>query len=75
MSQGHAKSIAIVGIGCRFPGGVDTHESFAAMLREGRQAVGDIPADRVDRQRYYDPVLQTPGKSNARFGGYLDNFD
>ncbi len=75
MNEVHARSIAIVGIGCRFPGGVDTHESFRRMLREGRQAVGDIPPDRIDLQRFYESAPQTPGKMNTRFGGYLSDID
>ena len=67
--------IAIVGIGCRFPGGVTTHASFLAMLREGRQAIGDIPADRMDLKRFYDPALRSPGKMSARYGGYLSDID
>lgn len=68
-------ALAIVGIGCRFPGGVSTHASFLAMLREGRQGIGDIPADRIDLKRYYDPMLRMPGKTSARHGGYLPDID
>ena len=68
-------ALAIVGIGCRFPGGVSTHASFLAMLREGRQAIGDIPADRIDLKRYYDPTLRMPGKMSVRHGGYLPDID
>jgi acyl transferase domain-containing protein/acyl carrier protein len=75
MSETHARSIAIVGIGCRFPGGVDTPESFRRMLIEGRQAVGDIPPDRVDLKRFYGSARQTPGKMHTRFGGYLSDID
>jgi len=38
--------IAIIGIGCRFPGGVDDAESFWKLLIEGRDAVRDVPPDR-----------------------------
>jgi phthiocerol/phenolphthiocerol synthesis type-I polyketide synthase B len=75
MSEDHAKSIAIVGIGCRFPGGVDTHEAFLSMLREGRQGIGEIPSDRIDLQRFYDPTPRTPGKIMSRLGGYLSDID
>ncbi len=40
------EGIAIVGIGCRFPGGVNDAESFWKLLVEGREAVAEIPADR-----------------------------
>lgn len=68
-------ALAIVGIGCRFPGGVNSHASFWAMLQEGRQGIGDIPADRIDVERYYDPTLRTPGKMSVRLGGYLPDID
>lgn len=75
MSAARRDSIAIVGMGCRFPGDVDTHAALWALLREGRQAIEDIPADRVDIQRFYDPAPQTPGRTSARFGGYLRDID
>ena len=45
------------------------------MLREGRQAIGDIPADRMDLKRFYDPAVRSPGKMSARYGGYLSDID
>ena len=75
MSEADTRSIAIVGIGCRFPGGADDPEQFWTMLCEGSQAVGDIPADRIDLRRYYDAAPQTPGKTIARYGGYLKDID
>lgn len=75
MNEADARSIAIVGIGCRFPGGADDPEQFWAMLREGGQAIFDIPPDRIDLQRYYDAAPQTPGKTIARYGGYLKDID
>jgi len=75
MISDDARSIAIVGIGCRFPGGVNDPEQFWAMLRDGRQGVGDIPDDRIDLKRFYDAAPQTPGKTMARYGGYLADID
>jgi len=40
------EGIAIIGIGCRFPGGVNDTESFWKLLVEGREAVSDVPPDR-----------------------------
>jgi myxalamid-type polyketide synthase MxaE and MxaD len=75
MSMADARSVAIIGIGCRFPGGADDPEQFWTMLCEGRQAVDDIPADRIDLQRYYHATPKTPGKTIARYGGYLKDID
>lgn len=66
--------IAVVGIGCRFPGAQNKAE-FWEMLSEGRDAIREVPADRWDIDAYYDPNPQTPGKMNSRWGGFLDRVD
>ena len=74
----HREPIAVVGIGCRLPGGVRSAEDFWALLDEGRDAIVDIPADRWSTDRYYESE-RTPGKSRVRRGGFLtgpvDEFD
>ncbi len=67
--------IAIVGIGCRFPGGVDSPGTFWQLLLEKGDAIGEIPRDRFDLDVYYDPTPSTPGKVNTRFGGFLSGID
>src|SRR5262249_29794095 len=70
--------IAIVGIGCRFPGGANDPDSFWTLLRGGVDAISEIPADRWDPRVFYDPQPGTPGKTNARWGGFIrgvDQFD
>jgi acyl transferase domain-containing protein/acyl carrier protein len=67
--------IAIVGIGCRFPGGVTDAASFWQLLVEGRDAIGEIPGDRIDLARYYDPRPATPGRMMTRRGGFLERID
>ncbi|NUP27210.1 MAG: SDR family NAD(P)-dependent oxidoreductase [Nocardia sp.] len=63
--------IAIVGIGCRFGGGIDSPESFWDFVVEKRDAVVEIPPDRWDYRRYYDPEKRTPGRSYTRHGAFL----
>jgi acyl transferase domain-containing protein/NADPH:quinone reductase-like Zn-dependent oxidoreductase/NADP-dependent 3-hydroxy acid dehydrogenase YdfG/acyl carrier protein len=67
--------IAVVGMGCRLPGGVVDGESFWTLLREGRDAVTRVPADRWDADAYYDPDPDEPGKMVTRQGGFLDRVD
>ncbi|MEI7864136.1 MAG: SDR family NAD(P)-dependent oxidoreductase [Chthoniobacterales bacterium] len=67
--------IAIVGIGIRFPGGLNDVESFWKFLLEGRDAVTEIPADRWSIERYYDPEPGIPGKTIAKWGGFIDGID
>jgi len=69
------ESIAIIGIGCRFPGGINDTGSFWKLLMEGREAVGEIPADRWNIERYFDSEPGLPGKSIAKRGGFLDSID
>ena len=67
--------IAIIGIGCRFPGGVNDAESFWKLLVEGREAVCEVPPDRWNVERYYDPEPGVAGKSIAKRGGFLEQID
>ncbi|MDC2952683.1 type I polyketide synthase, partial [Streptomyces heilongjiangensis] len=68
---GRQEPVAIVGIGCRFPGGADTPEAFWRLLVEGRDAVTDLPADRGwDLDAVLDPAGGT-GTSYARRGAFL----
>ena len=69
------EGIAIIGIGCRFPGGVNDTESFWKLLAEGRDAVSEVPADRWNIERFYDAEPGVTGKSIAKRGGFLDDID
>jgi len=71
----HKDRIAIIGIGCRFPGGVNDAESFWKLLIERRDAVSDVPADRWNVERYYDREPAIPGKTFVKRGGFLDQID
>ena len=70
-----SEPIALVGIGCRFPGGADTPDSFWDLLQGGVDAVREIPADRWDREALYDPSALAPGKMTTRWGGFLEGVD
>ncbi|MDZ7963680.1 MAG: beta-ketoacyl synthase N-terminal-like domain-containing protein [Nostoc sp. DedSLP03] len=67
--------IAIVGIGCRFPGGVQSPGSFWNLLQNGRDAITEIPGDRWNVNKFYHPDPVEPGKTYSRCGGFLDQID
>ncbi len=67
--------IAIVGVGCRFPGNANDPASFWHLLHEGIDAVGEVPSGRWDVDAYYDPNPGTPGKTYTKQGGYIQQVD
>lgn len=67
--------IAIIGLACRFPGGVRDALSYWSLLRDGVDAIREIPRDRWDADAYYDPSLDAPGKMATRWGGFVDDID
>ena len=67
--------IAIIGIGCRFPGGINHPDALWKLLVEGREAVSDVPPDRWNVERFYDAEPGIAGKSIARRGGFVDGID
>jgi phthiocerol/phenolphthiocerol synthesis type-I polyketide synthase B len=69
------RDVALVGIGCRFPGNVVDVASFWAFLCSGSNAIGEIPTDRIDVATYFDPDPATPGKILVNRGGYLERVD
>jgi acyl transferase domain-containing protein/aryl carrier-like protein len=74
VSSSH-EPIAIIGIGCRFPGGADSPQAFWKLLCEGVNAIRTIPPDRWNFKRFFDAEPGTPGKTNARWGGFIDDID
>jgi len=63
--------IAIVGMGCRFPGGAVDPDTFWRLLRDGVDGIGEVPPDRWDLDAYYDPDPDAPGKMSTRWGGFV----
>ncbi|HMJ22270.1 MAG TPA: beta-ketoacyl synthase N-terminal-like domain-containing protein, partial [Terriglobales bacterium] len=66
--------IAIIGIGCRFPGAHGA-QAFWHLLRAGVDAITEVPAERFNLHAFYDPDPAIPGKINTRWGGFLDQVD
>ncbi|WP_203721070.1 type I polyketide synthase, partial [Paractinoplanes brasiliensis] len=64
--------IAIVGMGCRFPGGANSPQQLWELLAEGRDAISEFPSDRGwDLDAVYDPTGERPGTSYSNHGGFV----
>lgn len=75
VSVNEQADIAIIGLGCRFPGGIDGQESFWQSLVNGEDSVTDIAKKRWDSELFFDVDPDAPGKMYSRWGGLLDNVD
>src|SRR4028118_655381 len=75
LERKQTEPIAIIGMGCRFPGGANDPESFWQLLRDGVDAIQEGPSDRWDLNTYYDSNPETPGKIYTRRGGFLERVD
>ncbi|MFI0982693.1 SDR family NAD(P)-dependent oxidoreductase [Streptomyces sp. NPDC021093] len=64
--------VAVVGLGCRLPGGIETPDALWQGLREGIDAIREVPADRWNAREWLDPDPRTPGRMNTRWGGFVD---
>ncbi len=72
--QGETEPIAVVGMGCRFPGGVNNPDEYWQLLRDGRNGVVRVPAQRWDADAYYSSDHTVPGTICSREGGFLSSW-
>lgn len=79
VERAHTAPIAVIGVGCRLPGGVRNAADFWRLLHSGIDATSEVPPDRWDVDELYDPDPEKPGKICSRRGGFLsgevDRFD
>jgi thioester reductase-like protein len=71
----NAEPIAVIGIGCRFPGGATDPESYWKLLRDGVDAITEAPRDRWNADDTYDRDPEVPGKMYVRHGGFVNAID
>ncbi len=67
--------IAVVGISCRFPGGANSPAEFWQLLTDGRDGVGEVPADRWTIDDFHSKQGDRLGRMVTRYGGFVDNID
>jgi phthiocerol/phenolphthiocerol synthesis type-I polyketide synthase A len=78
--QGDTEPIAVVGIGCRLPGGADSPDRFWRMLQDGQSGIVAVPAERWDADAFFADDHSVPGTIVSKKGGFLtswrpDEFD
>ncbi|WP_370476577.1 SDR family NAD(P)-dependent oxidoreductase [Tamlana flava] len=66
--------IAIIGMGCRFPG-ANNPDEFWDLLRNGVDKISEVPSKRWDKDAFYHHDPSTPGKSVSSWGGFMDDID
>jgi acyl transferase domain-containing protein/acyl carrier protein len=73
VDQVRVSPIAVIGMACRLPGGIDSPEQLWEALLRGQDLVTEVPSDRWDLDEYYDPEPGVPGRSPCKWGGFLDD--
>ncbi len=71
--QRRQEPIAIIGMGCRYPGGVTGPDELWQLVEQGRDAISEFPDDRGWPADLYDPDPDSAGHSTSRHGGFLDD--
>lgn len=65
--------VAVIGMACRLPGGIDSPELLWEALLRGEDLVTDVPRDRWDADEYYHPEPGVPGRTASKWGAFLDD--
>ena len=73
MNKIPATPIAVIGMACRLPGGIESPDQLWEALLHGDDLVTEIPPDRWDADEYYDPEPGVPGRSVSRRGACMDD--
>ena len=68
-----AEPVAVIGLGCRLPGGINGPEQYWEFLENGTDAVTVVPSDRWDAEAFYDPDPMAPGRMPSKWGAFLSD--
>ncbi len=71
MEQTRVTPVAVVGMGCRLPGGIESPEQLWEALLRGDDLITEVPADRWDADEYYDPEPGLAGRTVCKWGSFL----
>jgi len=75
LEQSAREPIAVIGMGCRVPGGANTPADFWQLMRDGVDAISRVPSERWDIDALYDSDPSVPGRIATREGGFLADVD
>jgi len=75
VESARTEPIAIIGMGCRLPGGGSNPDGYWQMLRDGVDAVTEVPPDRWDIDAGFDSDPEAPQKGYTRYGSFLPEID
>ncbi len=67
--------LAIIGLGCRFPGASNSPEAYWKLLDSGTDAISETPEQRWNVQKFYAADRTLPGKTQSKWGGYVDGIE
>jgi len=70
----HTEPVAIIGLGCHFPGAPNP-KAYWQLLRDGIDAITEVPADRWNIDELYAADPMAPGKMSTRWGGFIEQVD
>ncbi|HEX9926444.1 MAG TPA: polyketide synthase, partial [Anaerolineae bacterium] len=73
--SGQHPPLAIVGMSCRLPGGVNNPDTYWDLLINGRSGITDVPLNRWDWRNYYHPNNEIPGRMVTKWGGFIEHYD
>ncbi|MDT5292686.1 MAG: polyketide synthase 5, partial [Mycobacterium sp.] len=73
MADTSVSSVAVIGMACRLPGGIDSPAALWEALLRGDDTVTKVPLDRWDAEEYYDPEPGVPGRSVSKWGAFIDD--
>lgn len=72
LEERQREPIAVIGIGCRLPGGISSPLDYWALLQDERSGVSTVPPERWDHASYFDPVGTRPGTTYAQHAGFVE---
>lgn len=73
MADAPVTPVAVIGMACRLPGGIDSPAKLWDALLRGDDLVTEIPLERWDADEFYDPEPGVAGRSVSKWGGFLDD--